>query len=85
MGSGNAEAAFDIGRYRTGIPMVAITSIPDPRGERVTYMGTYIVQEGESLGPTPVFVVLLRTTEQGTFRSVQRISSPLVEILGGDR
>ncbi len=75
VGCSDAEARFDIGSYRTGIPMVEVDRTPDPRGARTTYTGTYVLQEGESIEGFPVYVSL-RSTHGGVLACRQRVMVP---------
>jgi hypothetical protein len=56
--SPSCEVRFDIGRFRTDIPMVEVDRVDDERGARATFSGHYIVQEGERIGRAPVFLTL---------------------------
>ena len=73
VGTAAAEARFDLGRYRVAIPMVEVKRSDDARGERSTYVGTYVVQPGERLPATPVFVSLRTSTKAGATTSVRRV------------
>ena len=82
VGTAGVEARFDLGRYRVGVPMVEVKRLGDERGDRSTYVGTYVVQPGEQLPATPVYVSLRRTTRGGATRSVRRVPQGEVEFRG---
>ena len=65
VGSPDCDVCFDVGRLRTHVPMQLTQRHPDPRGERATYLGHYIVQAGDTAGPLP----LSATIQRGAARS----------------
>lgn len=69
---------FDIGSYRRGIPMVEVVHADEPRGSRATYLGTYVVQEGERFGPSRIRVHIDRVLEDG-----RRLAGPGRDITTG--
>ncbi|MCA8958985.1 MAG: DUF799 family lipoprotein [Planctomycetes bacterium] len=79
VGSPDQDARFDLGRYRTSIPMVEIDRVDDPRGARSTYLGTYVVTEGERAVDLPVFVTL-RDPSQPARLDRQRVQTTRVTI-----
>lgn len=80
--TGGARATFDIGSYRTDIPMIPTATVADPRGDRTTWVGRYVVEEGEHLAPTPVLVHVQRESERDPGRTTRRLAGPLVGIGG---
>lgn len=60
IGSSDCDVRFDIGRLRTRVPMLQTERHPDPRGERATYVGHYIVQPGDTAGPLPLSATIHR-------------------------
>ncbi|MCA8970331.1 MAG: DUF799 family lipoprotein [Planctomycetes bacterium] len=74
VGTADAEVRFDIGRYRRGVPMVATDRVDGPRGSRQTYVGYYVVQQGDRFGPLPVWI----TTKRGDLASRHRVLSGTV-------
>jgi hypothetical protein len=78
VGTANARVSFDLGAYRTRIPMLPVETRSDPRGSRSTYIGTYIVQEGETLAPSPILVhIEQRGSASAILRgATKRVSAP---------
>jgi hypothetical protein len=64
VGTPDCDVRFDLGRLRTGVPMQLVARHPDPRGERATYQGHYVVQSGEQAEGLPVFCTIARTSRQ---------------------
>lgn len=44
IGTPDCDVRFDLGPLRRGVPMTQRERHPDPRGERATYVGHYVVQ-----------------------------------------
>jgi hypothetical protein len=65
VGTSGAQASFDLGAYRTRIPMLEIETRADPRGPRSTYVGSYVLQPGETLGSLPIRVHLEKPQPDG--------------------
>lgn len=60
VGTADCECRFDLGRYRSGIPMVATDRYENVRGTRQTYVGHYVVQPGDTAAQLPVSVTISR-------------------------
>ena len=58
-----------------GYAMPMITMHEDPRGNRATYVGSYVVQEGERLSASRVVV----TIEKLGLRNSRHIFSPQID------
>ncbi|MBK9387097.1 MAG: hypothetical protein IPN34_19960 [Planctomycetes bacterium] len=65
VGTSGAQASFDLGAYRTRIPMLEIETRDDSRGRRSTYIGSYVLQPGETLASLPIRVHLERPQPDG--------------------
>lgn len=61
VGTPDCDVRFDLGRLRTGVPMTLLARTPDPRGERATYAGHYVVQPGDAAATLPVYCTIRRT------------------------
>lgn len=64
VGSPDCDVRFDVGRLRVRVPMVQTERHPDPRGERATYVGHYIVQPGDLAGPLRLSATIQRGMAQ---------------------
>ncbi|MBL8897672.1 MAG: hypothetical protein JNM84_08590 [Planctomycetes bacterium] len=65
VGTSGSQASFDLGAYRTRIPMLEIETRDDPRGRRSTYIGSYVLQPGEALASLPIRVHLEKPQPDG--------------------
>lgn len=65
IGSSGGQVSFGIGAYRTRIPMIEVDTEEDSRGDRSTYVGSYVVQAGESLDAAPIHVHIERKLSDG--------------------
>ncbi len=68
VGTPDCDVRFDLGRLRTGVPMRQVARHPDPRGERATYIGSYVVQPADAAAGLPLHCGI-RRQRQG--RAVQ--------------
>lgn len=66
VGTAGSRVSFDLGGYRTRVPMLEVDSAADPRGGRSTYVGHYVVQAGEELAASPIRVHIERTNADGS-------------------
>ena len=80
VGTPGAEVRFDIGRWRTGIPMIQRDVTEDPRGPRATYTGEYVVQQGEKVSQAPLFVSVRKKTDKQALRTVRRVPDAMIAI-----
>lgn len=80
VGTPGAEVRFDIGRWRTGIPMVQREVTEDPRGPRATYTGEYVVQQGEKVSEAPVYVTVRKKSDRMALRTTRRVPDTTVVI-----
>lgn len=80
VGTAGARAWFDLGRYRRGLPLLPTAAVSSPRGERQTYVGHYVVQEGEHAGALPVELTILRRMNGRTLMSRRRVAHGTVTI-----
>lgn len=80
VGTPGADVRFDIGRWRTGVPMVQRDVADDPRGPRATYIGEYLVQQGEKVVGAPVFVTVRKQTDRLALRTTRRIQDTTLSI-----
>lgn len=64
IGSPDCEVRFDLGRLRTVVPMQQTQRTEDARGARGTYLGHYIVGDGDQAEDLP----LLCTIQRGAAR-----------------
>jgi len=76
IGTPGSDVRFSLGHYQTAIPMPAVAVAKDPRGDRATYVGTYVVQAGERLSPTRVEVSI----EKLGLRQTRFVREPRVSI-----
>ncbi|MCA8949765.1 MAG: hypothetical protein KDE27_09700 [Planctomycetes bacterium] len=60
VGSPGCEVRFDIGRLRTEVPMVQTSVMADPRGDRATYVGHYVLQPGDTAVDLPLGCTIRR-------------------------
>jgi hypothetical protein len=60
VGTPDCEVRFDLGRLRTGVPMLPTARQADPRGDRATYEGHYVVQAGDRAADLPVYCAIRR-------------------------
>jgi hypothetical protein len=72
VGTPDCEVRCDIGRLHTGVPMPMTMRLADPRGDRATYQGAYIVQQGDSVQGLPVYCTIRRGNAQKTQASRYR-------------
>lgn len=80
VGTPGADVRFDIGRWRTGVPMVQRDVVDDPRGPRATYIGEYMVQQGEKILAAPIFVTVRKQTDRLALRTTRRIQDTPLSI-----
>ena len=64
VGTPDCDVRFDLGRLRTGVPMQQVAVQPDPRGDRATYAGYWIVQPGEQADGLPLLCTIRRQGER---------------------
>lgn len=60
VGSPDCLVRFDLGRLRVGVPMNPIARHDDPRGARATYVGHYVVADGDDAADLPLSCTILR-------------------------
>lgn len=54
LGTPGCEVRFDLGALRRAVPMEQVDVHGDPRGDRASYAGHYVVQPGENARDLPV-------------------------------
>lgn len=60
IGTPGCDVRFDLGRLRTAVPMRQTEVARDPRGDRATYQGHYIVQPGDRGHDLPLTCTIQR-------------------------
>jgi hypothetical protein len=63
VGTPDCDVRFDLGRLRTGVPMLPTARHEDPRGNRATYEGHYVVQAGDRAADLPVYCAIRRAAQ----------------------
>ncbi|MEZ6038400.1 MAG: DUF799 family lipoprotein [Planctomycetota bacterium] len=59
-GSPDCDVRFDLGRMRTAIPTRETARTADPRGERATYVGHYVVDAADAARGLPLVCTIQR-------------------------
>lgn len=60
VGTPGCEVRFDLGRLRTQVPTQELTVTQDPRGDRATYVGHYVLQPGDTARDLPLAATIRR-------------------------
>lgn len=81
VGTAGQDVRFRLGRYLVDVPLEQVAVTRDPRGDRATYVGTYVVQEPEVINDLPVVVTI--RSPKGHLRSSLRITMPEHVTIGG--
>ncbi|MBK8978701.1 MAG: hypothetical protein IPM29_22615 [Planctomycetes bacterium] len=58
LGAPGCNVCFDLGVLRRDVPMLETARHADPRGERASYAGHYVVQAGDAARGLPVFATI---------------------------
>lgn len=60
VGTPDCDVRFDVGRLRTEVPMQQTAIERDPRGDRATYLGHYVVAAADTADELPLFCTIQR-------------------------
>ncbi|MEO6593694.1 MAG: hypothetical protein ABIP94_02955, partial [Planctomycetota bacterium] len=69
VGTPDCDARFDIGRLRVDVPMRQTARHADPRGDRATYLGHYIVDAADVAKDLPLMCTIQRGSARRTVTS----------------
>ncbi|MBL8728276.1 MAG: DUF799 family lipoprotein [Planctomycetes bacterium] len=66
VGTPDCDVRFDVGRLRTDVPMQQDRLDRDPRGDRATYLGHYVVAAADAADELPLFCTIQRGNARRT-------------------